>query len=216
MSLEGIIIGVLAIGIGAAWATYGLKAFTILLPIWAFFAGLLTGAHWAMTFLGEGFLGTTTSWIIGLVLGIVLAALSYLWYYAAITLLGGIVGYSLGAGIMEALGFEGFLQVVVGVLAGAAVAVLVFVTATPIFLVILLTALGGAAAVVNGVLIFLGRIQVEDLQSGLTQGLLTDGVIGVVAFIVVAALGFLYQVRNVGGSLVNMERAEIDQSSYRM
>jgi hypothetical protein len=40
MSIEGILIGLLAIGIGAAWASYGLKAFTILLPIWAFFAGL--------------------------------------------------------------------------------------------------------------------------------------------------------------------------------
>ena len=45
MSIEGILIGLLAIVIGAAWATYGLKAFTILLPIWAFFVGLLAGAE---------------------------------------------------------------------------------------------------------------------------------------------------------------------------
>jgi len=216
MSLEGIIVGLLAIVIGAAWATYGLKAFVILLPIWAFFAGLLGGAHWAMTFLGEGFLGTTTSWAIGLVVGVVLALLSYFWYYAAITLVGGIAGYALGAGIMEALGFEGFLQVLVGLLAGAGLAVLVFVAAVPIFLVILLTAMSGAAAVVNGVLLFLGRIQLDDLQAGIGQGLMTDGLIGIAAWIVLAVLAFLYQVRNVGGSLINMERAEIDRSSYRM
>ena len=63
MSIEGIIVGLLAILIGAAWATYGLKAFTILLPIWAFFVGLLAGAHWGQEFLGEGFFGTVTSWV---------------------------------------------------------------------------------------------------------------------------------------------------------
>ena len=44
MSIEGILVGLLAIVIGAAWAFYGLKLFTILLPIWAFFFGLITGA----------------------------------------------------------------------------------------------------------------------------------------------------------------------------
>jgi hypothetical protein len=169
-----------------------------------------------MTFLGEGFLGTTTSWVLGLGLGIVLALLSYFVYYFAITLIGGAVGYTLGAGLMGALGLDGPLQVVVGLLAGAGLALLVFVTAVPIVLVILLSAIGGAAAIVNGVMILLGRIQVEDISSGLTQGLLMEGWISVIAWVVLAALGFLYQVRNVGGSLVNMQSADIDRSSYRM
>ena len=53
MSLEGILIGLLAIGVGLAWAFYGLKLFVILLPIWAFFFGLVTGAQWAGVF-GKG------------------------------------------------------------------------------------------------------------------------------------------------------------------
>ena len=96
MSLEGIIIGLLAIGIGLAWAFYGLKLFTILLPLWAFFFGLVAGAQWGVDIFGEGFFATVLSWGIGLVFGIVLAAISFFWYYAAIVILGGAVGYALG------------------------------------------------------------------------------------------------------------------------
>ena len=58
MTLEQIIVGLLAIGIGLAWAFYGLKLFTILLPIWAFFFGLIAGAQWSVDIFGQGFFAT--------------------------------------------------------------------------------------------------------------------------------------------------------------
>jgi hypothetical protein len=70
MSIEGILVGLLAIVIGAAWAFYGLKLFTILLPIWAFFFGLVTGAQWAADVFGQGFFSSVLSWGIGLVFGL--------------------------------------------------------------------------------------------------------------------------------------------------
>ena len=71
MSLEGIIVGLLAIGIGLAWAFYGLKLFMILLPIWAFFFGLVAGAQWGPTCSARaaGLLHDVLSWGIGLVFG---------------------------------------------------------------------------------------------------------------------------------------------------
>ena len=105
MSIEGILVGLLAIVIGAAWAFYGLKLFTILLPIWAFFFGLVMGAQWAADVFGQGFFSSVLSWGIGLVFGLVLAAISYFWYYAAIVILAGAVGYSLGVGFFEYFGF---------------------------------------------------------------------------------------------------------------
>src|SRR3954452_21959384 len=103
MSLEAIVVGLLAIVVGLAWAFYGLKAFTILLPVWAFFVGLLAGASWGAEFFNAGFFGTVTSWIIGLVVGIVLALLSYFWYYGAVALIGGAIGYTLAAGLLAAI-----------------------------------------------------------------------------------------------------------------
>ena len=69
MSLEGIVLGLLAIVVGLAWAFYGLKLFAILLPIWAFFFGLVTGASWGAQLFGAeaGLFATTLSWIIGIV-----------------------------------------------------------------------------------------------------------------------------------------------------
>src|SRR5688572_31127884 len=107
MTLEAIVIGLLAIGIGLAWAFYGLKLFTILLPIWAFFFGLIAGAQWSVDVFGQsGVFTTVLSWGIGLIFGLVLAAISFFWYYAAIVIAGGAVGYFLGVGVLEWIGFS--------------------------------------------------------------------------------------------------------------
>jgi hypothetical protein len=211
MSIEGILIGLLAIVIGGAWATYGLKAFTILLPLWAFFVGLIAGAAVVQELLGEGFLATTTSWIAGLATGVVFALLSYFVYYAAVVLLGATVGYALGAGLLGAIGLDGFLATVVGLLGGAALAILVLVLAVPAMLVIVLSAFSGAAGVVNGALILLGLIQIEDIDQGLMEGLLKYGVVAVVGWLAISAAGIWYQLRDIGG---DMQRASIERSSY--
>lgn len=211
MSLEGIIVGLLAIGIGAAWATYGLKAFTILLPIWAFFAGLLAGAALVQGILGDGFLATVTSWVVALIFGIGFAVLSYFVYYAAIVILGATVGYALGAGLLGAIGLDGFLATVVGLIGGAVLAIAVIVLAVPAVLVVVLSAFSGAAGVVNGALILLGLIKLQDVEQGLMEGLLKYGWVAVVAWLVIAAAGIWYQWRDIAG---DMERLRIQRTSY--
>ena len=210
MSIEGILVGLLAIVIGAAWALYGLKLFTILLPIWAFFFGLVTGGQWAAEVFGEGFFSTVLSWGIGIVFGLVLAAISYFWYYAAIVILGGAVGYSLGVGFFEWLGFgTGIIALVVGLILGAVFAIGTFLLGVPVLLVMIFSAFSGAAAVVNGVLILLGQIKVEDVNAGIFGSLLNQGIIGTIAFIVLGAAALFYQMRDVGQTITS-----IDRSSY--
>jgi Domain of unknown function (DUF4203) len=213
MSIEGILIGLLAIGIGAAWATYGLKAFTILLPIWAFFAGLLIGASLTVELLGDGFFATVTSWIVALATGVVFALLSYFIYYAAVIILGATAGYALGAGLLTAIGLDGFLAVVVGLIGGVILALAVLVLAVPAILVVVVSAFSGAAAVVNGALILLGSIQLEDVDAGLMEGLLKYGPVAVVAWLVIAAGGIWYQWRDIGR---DVDRIAIERSSYRI
>ncbi len=213
MSIEGILIGLLAIGIGAAWASYGLKAFTILLPIWAFFAGLLIGASLTVELLGDGFFATVTSWVIALVTGVAFALLSYFIYYAAIVILGATAGYALGAGLLASFGMDGFLSVVVGIIAGVALAIAVLILAVPAVLVVVVSAFSGAAAVVNGALILLGQVKLDDVDAGLMEGLLKYGVVAVVAWLVLAAAGIWYQWRDIAGDL---DRVAVQRSSYRM
>jgi len=213
LSIEGIVVGLLGMGIGAVWATYGLKAFTILLPIWAFFAGLLAGASLVTNILGDGFLSTVTSWVVGVGLGLVLAVLSYFVYYAAIVILGASIGYALGSGLLVAIGLDGFLATVAGLLGGALIALGVLALGVPVFLVIILTAFSGAAGVVNGALILLGFIKVGDVDQGLMEGLLKYGVVALVAWVAVAAAGIWYQMRDIGR---DMDRMRVSAESYRM
>lgn len=213
MSLEGIIVGLLAMGIGAVWATYGLKAFTILLPIWAFFAGLLAGASLVTSLLGDGFFATVTSWVVAVGLGLILAVLSYFIYYAAIVILGASIGYALGAGLLVAIGLDGFLSTIIGLIGGAIFAIAVIVLAAPAYLIIVLSAFSGAAGVVNGALILLGMIKLGDVDQGLMEGLLKYGVVAIVAWVAVAAAGIWYQMRDIGRDL---ERMRVSQASYRM
>jgi hypothetical protein len=211
MSIEGIIVGLLAVVIGAAWAAYGLKFFTILLPLWAFLFGLLAGAQWGQDVFGQGFFSTILSWIIGFGFGLFLAVISFFWYYAAIVILGGALGYTLGVGLMDWLGIDAqVLGILVGLIVGAVFAFGTFVLGVPAFLVIYISAISGAAAVVNGVLILFGIIKLEDLDSGLFRGLLTNGAVGIIAWIALSVVAIVYQLRDVGRMA-----ASIDRAAYR-
>ena len=211
MSIEGILVGIAAIVVGAGWAFYGLRFFTIILPIWALFFGFVTGVQWGQDVFGQGFLGTVTSWVVGGVLAIVLAALSYFWYYFAVTLAVGALGYTLGVGLMDLLGIDsGLLGLIAGLAVGAVFAIGTFVLGVPAVLIVLVSAISGAAAMVNGVLIILGRIKVEDLDSGLLSGLMTDTIIGVVAWVGIAVVAALYQLRGVQQAVESVSR-----SAYR-
>ena len=91
----------------SAWAFYGLKVFTILLPIWAFFFGLTSGRAVEPGHLRPGLLRDGP--VVGhrpRVRGLFLAVISFFWYYAAVTIAGGALGYMLGVGLMDWLGID--------------------------------------------------------------------------------------------------------------
>ena len=213
MTLEAIVIGLLAIGIGLAWAFYGLKLFTILLPIWAFFFGLIAGAQWSVDVFGEsGVFTTVLSWGIGLIFGLVLAAIAFFWYYAAIVIAGGAVGYFLGVGVLEWIGFSdnGLIAVLGGLILGAIFAIGTFLLGVPVLLVMVFSAFSGAAAVINGVLILLGQIKLDTITDGIFGSLFAQGIVGTVAWLVLGAAALYWQIRDVGSSIQS-----IDRSSYR-
>jgi hypothetical protein len=199
MSIEGIIVGLLAVVIGAAWAAYGLKFFTILLPLWAFLFGLAAGAQWSQEIFGQGFFSTVLSWIIGFGFGLFLAVISFFWYYAAVVILGGALGYALDV-----------LGILVGLIVGAVFAFATFALGVPAFLVIYLSAISGAAAVVNGVLVLFGIVKLSGLDSSFFNGLFKQGAVGIIAWIVLSVLAIAYQLRDVGRMA-----ASIDRAAYR-
>ena len=72
--------GLIGILFGLALCFAGYRLFLFLLPVWGFVFGLALGAQTIQALLGQAFLATVTSWVVGLIVGVVFAVLSYLFY----------------------------------------------------------------------------------------------------------------------------------------
>jgi hypothetical protein len=201
ITLEGLLLGALAIAIGLAFAFWGFRVFLVLLPIWGFFAGFLLGANGVDYLLGDGFLATTMGWVVGFILGLIFAVLSYLYYWVAVILLGGALGYQLTIGLLQWIGFEadGIIAFILALIGGAVFAVGFFLLRMPAVLVIVATAISGAGTTIAGVAIALGLLDIEEAGGGIF-GLHTEwdlGWLGVIAAVALAFAGAIYQTRTV-------------------
>ena len=201
ITLEGLLLGALAAAIGLAFAFWGFRVFLILLPIWGFFAGFLLGANGVQYIFGEAFLATLTGWVVGFLLGLLFAVLSYLYYWVAVILLGGVLGYQLTIGLLQWIGFDadGIIAFILALIVGAVFAVGFFLLQMPAVLVIVVTAISGAAATMAGIAIGLGLIPYEELGSGVfgVYSWSDMGWIGIIAAIALAFAGAIYQTRTV-------------------
>src|SRR6266566_9692553 len=72
MAFQDFLIGLLILLVGAAFCFVGYRFFRILIAIWGFFAGFELGASGMSALFGQGFLGTTTGWVLGFVIGVVI------------------------------------------------------------------------------------------------------------------------------------------------
>jgi len=208
MSLEGILLGLIALAIGAAFCFYGFRFFLILLPLWAFLVGFAAGAQLISVWFGEGFLATVTGWVVGFVIGAGFALISYLWYWAAVVLLSGGVGYLIGVGVMGLINVTGFLAVAVGLVVAVIFAIAAIVLAVPRVLVVVLTAMGGAAMLIGGVLLALGVIPVAGLTDGVLGAVIKNNIFWGIVYIALAVAGAFYQLRM-------QVLGELDRAAYR-
>ncbi len=214
MTLEVLAVSILALVIGALFCFLGFKFFLFLLPIWGFFAGFMAGAEVMSVLFGDGFLAVVTGWVIGFVLGLVFAILSYLYYWVAIVLLGGSIGYMIGAGVMSGLldTTDGILVVAAGLIVGVLFAIGTAVLRAPKYLVIVLSAFGGSAAVVAGALLLFGTIELAAVEHGIVAAALKEiqsNIFWLLVWGILGALGVGYQV------ITTSAMAEIETSGYR-
>jgi len=145
----------------------------------------------------NAFLQTTTGIVLGLVLGLVFAVLAYFFYYFAVVLLGATAGYDLGSGFIGAIGLNnpGFIAVIVGVVLAVVFAFLILILNLPKLLIMVFTALGGAVAMLAGLLILLGQAKVAYLQYGDAVALVRASWFWSIIAIALAVVGFLVQWR---------------------
>jgi hypothetical protein len=197
MVFQDFLIGLLLLVVGAAFCFVGYRFFRILIAIWGFFAGFNLGASGMVALFGQNFLGTATGWVLGIVVGLVIAVLAYFLYYVAIVVLGASVGYSIGSGLMGAIGLNnpGFLSVTVGVVLAVILTILILALNLPKLLIMVFTAIGGAATIVSGILLMFGQIHTVALQYGFAAAAIRASWFWSLVVIVLAVVGFVAQWR---------------------
>ena len=165
MFAERLIIGPLALIIGVLFCFVGYRLFRVIMAIWGFLLGFFIGAPLILSVLGSSTFATTLAWIAGVLLGLVLAALAYALYTAAMTLLGASIGYVLGTGLMAVLGLgnQTILVVIVGLILAVFFAILILALDLARLLIVANTAMGGAAAIIIGMLLLYNLIPMDFL-----------------------------------------------------
>ena len=144
MSFELLCATMIGLLFGAIICFGGYRFFLILLPFWGFFFGFGLGAQTVQALLGDAFFATVTSWVVGFVLAVAFAVLSYLFYIVAVALIAGSLGYGLVVAIMGAIGFNfGLITWVLGIVVGVIFAWVTIRYNLAKYVIILATALGG-------------------------------------------------------------------------
>jgi hypothetical protein len=197
MSIEGIIIGIIGVVLGAAFCFAGFRWFMLLLPIWGLFTGFMVGAGATATLLGEGFLASALAIVVGVVVAIVFALLSWFYWWGAVIVIGGAIGFSITHWLLVVIGFsaDGLITTLIALAGGVALAIVAFLIRAPKYVAIILTAFAGAAWLAAGVALFLGVIKPDELQNGSLVGIYTEGWIWIIIWGVVGAAGVIAQLQ---------------------
>ncbi len=201
--MDDFMFGLLAIVLGAGVCFLGLRLWFIMLPIWGFVAGFFVGAGAVTAIFGDGFLSTVSGWVVGIVVGLIFALLSYLVWYAGAIIAAGAVGALAGSGLMGAVDVETGWIVFLAAAAGAFLfGLFALASALPVWVVIVGTASSGAAAAIAGVQLVFGRIDLEELERGATWAMIDDSFFWLVVWVVIACLGIFVQVQSIKATVL--------------
>jgi hypothetical protein len=186
--------GLIAFLFGITLTFAGYRFFMFLLPVWGFFFGLYLGAQSVQALFGDAFLATITSWVVGFVVAVAFAVLSYLFYFMAVAVIGGAVGYYAMTSILLALGAEMSWWVwLLGIIVGVALAVVTIVFNLQKWVVIIGTSLLGAAVVFGG--FFVIFYPISNLLENPIKEFLQANPFLMILTIVLAILGIISQIR---------------------
>ncbi len=192
-----IFLGIFAILAGLTFCLSGGRWLRIVFPIWGAFAGFAFGAGLIAGIGEDRFLGDVLGWIVGLVCAVVCAVLAYSLYAFAVLIAMTSIGFTIGSGLVVALGIEwNWVAVLAGILIGALLGVGALVSDLPMLLVIALSAAAGSIAVVAGAMLVTGAMNSADFtRAGFTDKVQDDWW-WYAMFLVVAIGGLVFQVRD--------------------
>ncbi len=195
MSFELFCATLIALLFGTVVCFGGYRLFLILLPIWGFFFGFALGAQSVQLLFGEAFLATVTGWVVGFIVALLFAVLSYLFYVVAVAVIAGSLGYGLGVAIMGIFSADlTLLTWIVGIVLAIVVIGITFYFNLAKYVIIIATAVGGAAATIGTLVVGVEHVQLLTLAENPVQVMLNGSFIWTLLFLLMAAAGIAGQI----------------------
>jgi hypothetical protein len=186
--------GILAIVVGFVFCYQGYVAMRVAIAIWGGLAGFALGASIGAD--DGGILSSTLSWILGIVLALLFAAIAYLYYAVSIAIAMGSIGFTLGASLLVALGVTwSWLIVLSGLALGVVLAFVAIAGDLPMLLLVVLSAAAGASAIVGGIMLLTGTLDTDQItRSAAVTDELDDDWYWYVIWAVAAGTGLVVQI----------------------
>ena len=173
--MKDVIVGIAVIVIGLAFCFWGYFAMRIAIPIWGFFAGFMLGAGATSFFDNSEFLSTVLGWILGLAIGLLFAALAYLFYEIAVVLAFASIGFTFGTAIMTGLNIDwNWLVVLVGAGIGLMFGIFAAVGHMPMVILVVFSSIAGALATTAGLMLLFNSLDTEDFSNKAVVDVIDD------------------------------------------
>ena len=159
--------------LGAVFALTGQKLFRIILPLVGLIVGMMVGFGGVQAVFGTGVISLSIAVVMALIVGVIMALLSFAFYDLAVTIMVALLGASalsfLGVAIgLQENGFLLFLMSISGFIMGLLLAARSMVSVSLIFAA---TAFLGTALVLAGVFLLVGEINLDTLNE---QGIIAS------------------------------------------
>jgi hypothetical protein len=154
--------------LGGISALIGVKVFRLLLPVIGLVAGIMVGFGGVQAVFGTGAVSTTIAVVMAVIVGAIMALLSFLFYELAIIILTMMLGASVMTYLGVAIGLEdnGFILFLLG-LTGAVFGFLLAAGSNlSVAFVVVATSMVGVAYIMAGVLLIVGALSLDDLSNG--------------------------------------------------
>lgn len=184
-----------AIAVGLLLCFRGFAAMRWILALVGAVAGWHLGS-WAATYISfDPDFDTALRWGAVIFSAILLGSLSYAFFVMGVLVGVGWLGYTAGEYLASSLGLTGWATIAVPVIVAAGLVVAALVTKLPRLLLVILTGVGGAAAITAGALALVESVNLMQLDATTAPGLMSYGMLWNLGFLALAAAGIAVQLR---------------------
>ena len=196
--MQDIVVGIIAILVGAVFCFRGWVLLRVIIPIWGAFAGFMFGAGLVSAIWDEGFLATMLGWASGILFALVFGLLAYLYYEVAVIITMAAIGFAIATSVLVALGVTwSWLIILAGLALAVLLAILAIVGSMPMVILVLLSAFAGSATVVAGLMLLFGVVDAETWSVQTTQTL-DDNWWWYAIYLTLALVGVVLQISSIG------------------